>query len=138
MTATGSGAWGKRRLSTRSGGERQRVNLARILAVEANVLLLDEPTTHLDPPHQEEIGRILREQAQKCGATIVGAIHDLSLALMADQVIVMGRSGIIGHGSVREALGKDWLSQAFGTSIDIARIDGVYLWKQNLRSSRYD
>ena len=132
MSATGSAAWGNRRLSTLSGGERQRVNLARILAVEANVLLLDEPTTHLDPPHQEEVGRILREQTRKCGATIVGAIHDLSLALLADRVVVMGHHGVIGHGSVQEALGNDWLSEAFGTSIDIARVDGVHLWKPNL------
>jgi ABC-type cobalamin/Fe3+-siderophores transport system ATPase subunit len=54
------------------------------LAVEAPVLLLDEPTTHLDPPHQEDVARLLREQAHRCGVSVLSAIHDLSLALTAD------------------------------------------------------
>jgi iron complex transport system ATP-binding protein len=132
MKATGSAAWGARRLSTLSGGERQRVNLARVLAVEAPVLLLDEPTTHMDPPHQEDVGRILREQTQGCGVTVISAIHDLSLALLADRVIVMGRHRIVGHGSVREALEGDWLSEAFGTQIRIARLDDGYVWQPKL------
>jgi iron complex transport system ATP-binding protein len=132
IKATGSASWGARRLSTLSGGERQRVNLARVLAVEAPVLLLDEPTTHLDPPHQEDVGRILREQTRGCGVTVISAIHDLSLALLADRVIVMGRHRIVGHGSVREALEGDWLSEAFGTQIRIARLDDAYVWQPKL------
>jgi iron complex transport system ATP-binding protein len=134
MTATGSLAWASRRLSTLSGGERQRVNLARVLAVEASVLLLDEPTTHLDPPHQEDVGRILREQARLCGITVISAIHDLSLALMADRLIVMGRRGLVGHGTVQEALEGDWLSRAFGTSIKIIQHDGANLWQPHLEA----
>ena len=64
MLATGSLAWAQRRLSTLSGGERQRVISRECLPVEASVLLLDEPTTHLDPPHQEDVARLLREQAR--------------------------------------------------------------------------
>ncbi len=129
MAATGTESFGDRRLSTLSGGERQRVNLARVLAVEATVLLLDEPTTHLDPPHQEDIGRILREQAASCGVTILSAIHDLSLALTADRLVVMGPGGIVGHGSVHAALEQDWLSRAFGTPIHIVRHGDSYLWR---------
>lgn len=136
LEATGATPWAERRLSTLSGGERQRVHLARVLAVEASILLLDEPTTHLDPPHQEDIGRILREQAHGCGVTILSAIHDLSLALTADRLLVMGPHGLIGHGSVREALEGDWLSQAFGTPIQIIEQDGGYLWQPRLRSAR--
>jgi iron complex transport system ATP-binding protein len=132
MTATGCLALARRRLSTLSGGERQRVNLARVLAVEASVLLLDEPTTHLDPPHQEDVGRILREQAQGCGVTIVSAIHDLSVALLADRLIVMGPRGLVGHGTLHEALQGEWLSKAFGTSIQIIRHGGAYLWQPRL------
>jgi iron complex transport system ATP-binding protein len=132
MSATGSLCWANRRLSTMSGGERQRVNLARVLAVEASVLLLDEPTTHLDPPHQEEVIRLLREQTYGYGVTIVSAIHDLSLALMADRLLVIGSNGVIGHGTVREALRGDWLSQAFGTSIAIVRHGGAYLWQPHV------
>jgi iron complex transport system ATP-binding protein len=108
------------------------VHLARVLAVEASVLLLDEPTTHLDPPHQEDVARLLRDQAQRCGVSVVSAIHDLSLALTADRVIVLGHSGVVGHGSVREALAGDWLSVAFETRVNIVEHQGVHLWRPAL------
>ena len=132
MRATGSLAWAQRRLSTLSGGERQRVHLARVLAVEAPVLLLDEPTTHLDPPHQEDVARLLREQAHRCGVSVLSAIHDLSLALTADRLIVLGPRGVVGHGTVREALAGDWLSAAFCTRVDIVEHGGVHLWRPAL------
>ncbi len=134
MLATGSLSWAHRRLSTLSGGERQRVYLARVLAVEASVLLLDEPTTHLDPPHQEDVARLLREQTRRCGVSVVSAIHDLSLALTADRLIVLGASGVVGHGTVREALDGDWLSQAFRTRVNIVEHEGVHLWRPRLES----
>jgi iron complex transport system ATP-binding protein len=134
LTATGSLALAQRRLSTLSGGERQRVSLARMLAVEASVLLLDEPTTHLDPPHQLEIVRILREQAHQYQGTIVTAIHDLSVALMADRLIVMGRQRLVGHGTVSQALAGEWLSEAFGTPIRIVDHHGSHLWQPQLTS----
>jgi iron complex transport system ATP-binding protein len=132
MTATGSLSWAGRRLSTLSGGERQRVHLARTLAVQASILLLDEPTTHLDPPHAQDVARLLRDQAQGCGVTIVSAIHDLSLALTADRLLVMGRTGLIGHGSAREAVDGDWLSLAFETPIKIMRSGDAYVWQPHL------
>jgi len=132
MSATGSQAWAARRLSTLSGGERRRVNLARVLAVEAPVLLLDEPTTHLDPPHQAEVVRLLRAQSHHSNVTVVTAIHDLSLALMADRLLVMGHRGLVGYGTVREALDGDWLSEAFGTPITILRHAGAYLWQPDV------
>jgi iron complex transport system ATP-binding protein len=136
MVATGSLSWARRRLSTLSGGERQRVHLARVLAVEAPVLLLDEPTTHLDPPHQEDIARLLRDQAYGGGVCVVSAIHDLSLALTADRLIVLGQQGLIGHGTVREALDGDWLSAAFQTHVNIVDHDGVHLWRPAVPQAR--
>jgi len=135
MLATGSLPWAARRMATLSGGERQRVLLARVLAVEAPVLLLDEPTTHLDPPHQEDIARILRDQAHGCGVCVLSAIHDLSLALTADRLIVLGATGLVGHGTVRAALDGDWLSTAFRTRVDIVEIAGVYLWRPTLAAA---
>ncbi len=132
MMATGSLAWAHRRLSTLSGGERQRVHLARTLAVEASVMLLDEPTTHLDPPHQEDIVRLLREQARGCGVSVVSAIHDLSLALAADRIIVLSYRGLIGHGSIAEALAGDWLSAAFETPVNVVEHRGAHLWRPSL------
>jgi iron complex transport system ATP-binding protein len=132
MMATGSLAWAHRRLSTLSGGERQRVHLARTLAVEASVMLLDEPTTHLDPPHQEDIVRLLREQARGGGVSVVSAIHDLSLALAADRIIVLGYRGLVGHGTIAEALDGDWLSVAFETPVHVVAHAGAYLWRPSL------
>jgi cobalamin transport system ATP-binding protein len=132
MVATGSLTLGARRLSTLSGGERQRVHLARVLAVEAPVLLLDEPTTHLDPPHQEDVARLLREQARHCGACVLSAIHDLSLAMAADDLIVLGHRRVIGHGTVSEALLGDWLSAAFQTPVNVVDYHGVHLWRPSL------
>jgi iron complex transport system ATP-binding protein len=132
LQATGAAEWALRRVATLSGGERQRVSLARLLAAEAPILLLDEPTTHLDPPHQIDIARILRSQALERGGTIVSAIHDMTVALMADRIVVMAASGIIGHGTVEQALEGDWLSRAFGTPVDIVRSGTGYLWQPQL------
>ena len=138
MRATGALAWAHRRLSTLSGGERQRVHLARAVAVEAGVLLLDEPTTHLDPPHQEDVARLLRAQAHQRGVAVVSAIHDLSVALAADRIVVLCETGLVGHGTVPEALAGDWLSKAFRTPIDIVGNDGMHLWRPRLTRSGRD
>jgi iron complex transport system ATP-binding protein len=132
LLATGAQDLAARKVSTLSGGERQRVGLARLLAAECAVLLLDEPTTHLDPPHQVDIARILRQQAHACGATIVSAIHDMSFALMADEIIVMGADGLVGQGSIGEALAQDWLSRAFGRPMSVVRCGDSYLWQPQL------
>ena len=96
------------------------------------MLLLDEPTTHLDPPHQEDIARLLRDQAHRCNVSVVSAIHDLSLALTADRAIVLGRRGVVGHGTIREALAADWLSAAFETAVNVVDHEGVHLWRPAL------
>ncbi|MBB5204847.1 iron complex transport system ATP-binding protein [Inhella inkyongensis] len=90
--------WSARRLNELSGGERQRVLLARALATEAPLLLLDEPTTHLDAPHQVALARLFRQLARE-GRGVVSVLHDLGLALQADQLIVIeaGRVRAAGH-----------------------------------------
>jgi iron complex transport system ATP-binding protein len=138
MAATGCLEWAQRRLTSLSGGERQRIYLARALAVEAQVLLLDEPTTHLDPPHQEDVVRLLRAEAHERGASVVSAIHDLSLALAADRVVVIGPLGLVGQGTVSDALRGDWLSTAFGTPIDIIDSNGTPLWRPVLEAVQRD
>ncbi len=129
LEATGALHLAERRVARLSGGERQRVSLARVLAVGASVLLLDEPTSHLDPPHQLDVLRTLRSQAHGCGATIIAVIHDLSLALMADELVVMGEHALVGHGTRAAALAGDWLSRAFGTPISVVEVEGVPLWR---------
>ncbi len=93
MAATECAAWMHRRLQALSGGERQRVLLARALATEAPVLLLDEPTTHLDPPHQVALARLCRRLGRS--HTVVTVLHDLPLALHADRVLLLRAGRVI-------------------------------------------
>jgi iron complex transport system ATP-binding protein len=105
-------AFAARRLSQLSGGERQRVLLARALAVQAPVLLLDEPTTHLDAPHQGALCRGLRRRARE-GVAVVSVLHDLTLALAADRVLALVQGRIAADGAPGDPALHAALAQAF-------------------------
>jgi iron complex transport system ATP-binding protein len=100
LAETEATALADRRLDELSGGERQRVLLARALAVDAPVLLLDEPTTHLDAPHQRALLQGLVQRA-RAGAAVVAVLHDLSLALAADRVVVLAGGVVRADGPPR-------------------------------------
>ena len=113
-------AWQHRRLHELSGGERQRVLLARAFAVQAPLLLLDEPTTHLDPPHQVALARLVRRQV-RTGVTVVSVLHDLSLALLADHLVVMDRGRLRAEGVRDDPALHAALIEVFGGAIRIER-----------------
>ncbi len=96
MALTECIAWEHRRLHQLSGGERQRALLACALAVNAPILLLDEPTTHLDPPHQVALVRLFKRIASE--RVVVTVLHDLPLALRADQLVVMQAGCVVAEG----------------------------------------
>ena len=110
-----------RRLNELSGGERQRVLLARALAVEAPVLLLDEPTTHLDAPHQRAVLRGLAARARG-GAAVAVVLHDLTLALAADRVLVMAAGRIQADGPPADAALRAALVQVFDHAFSIEAV----------------
>jgi len=114
-------AWQARRLNELSGGERQRVLIARALAVDAAVLLLDEPTTHLDPPHQIALVQLLRRRAA-AGVTVVSVLHDLALALLAERVVVLQKGRLCAVGGSDDPALHRTLVDVFGGAIRIERV----------------
>lgn len=121
MATTECAAFATRRLNELSGGERQRVLLARALAVEAGVLLLDEPTTHLDAPHQRALLRCLVERA-RAGVAVVAVLHDLTLALGADRLVVLADGRVRADGPPADAQVRRTLVEVFGHAITIESI----------------
>lgn len=126
MAAAECNGWQYRRLHELSGGERQRVLLARALAVQAPVLLLDEPTTHLDPPHQVVLMRLVRQQVRE-GTTVVTVLHDLSFALLADRLAVMDGGRIRAEGACDDPALHAALVEVFGGAIRVARFESRWI-----------
>jgi iron complex transport system ATP-binding protein len=131
MAHTECAAWQHRRLHELSGGERQRVLLARALAVDAPLLLLDEPTTHLDPPHQVALVRLLQAQAH-AGRTVVSVLHDLSLALQADQLVLMAAGRIGAEGARDEPALHAALTAVFDGAVRVERLRQRWIAVPNL------
>lgn len=129
LAETECSGYAARRLSELSGGERQRALLARALAVQAQVLLLDEPTTHLDAPHQRALLRSLAVRARE-GAAVAVVMHDLTLALAADRLLVMGTGRLRADGPPADAAVRGALIEVFGRAFSIEGIDdaGITRW----------
>jgi len=103
----------ERRVTELSGGERSRVALARALAVEAPVVLADEPTSSLDPRHQLDVMKTLRTAADQGGLVIV-VTHDLGLAArFSDTVLVMSEGRLVSQGAPAEALSEQVMADVF-------------------------
>ncbi len=101
-----------------SGGERQRALIARALAQDAPLLLMDEPTSHLDAPHQAWIVRLVRTLASE-GRSVVVALHDLNLAsAISKRAVLLSGGGITMDDTTEAVLASDRLDQAFGTEFD--------------------
>lgn len=100
-----------------SGGEQRRVVLARALAQAPRVLLLDEPTAHLDLGHAVGLLALLRRLADREGLAVVAAMHDLNeAAAVADRMGVLARGWLLALGTPQEVLTPALLEQAFGVS----------------------
>jgi iron complex transport system ATP-binding protein len=121
MAETETTALAARRLGELSGGERQRVLLARALAVEAPVLLLDEPTTHLDAPHQRALLRSLAARARD-GVAVAAVLHDVTLALAADRVLVMQQGSLVADGAPGDAALRAALVAVFDAAFSIEAV----------------
>ncbi|MBN8871941.1 MAG: ABC transporter ATP-binding protein [Rhodospirillales bacterium] len=109
-----------RRIGTLSGGQRQLVLLAQVLAGDPAVLLLDEPTSALDIAHQLRLLALLRGMSRTRGLTIIATLHDLNAAArFADQVALLHQGRLLGCGPGAAILRPDLLRQAFGVEADV-------------------
>ena len=120
MDTVGIGRLARRCFSELSGGERQKVVLAMALAQETALLLLDEPTAHLDISHQVEILELLADMNEKGRLTIIAAMHDLNLASAYFRRLVLLKDGaVIADGSPGQVLTSSTIASAYSVPVHI-------------------
>lgn len=118
--------WRQRPLGALSGGERQRVLLARALAVQAPVLLMDEPLANLDPPHQTDWLALVRQLVQT-GTTVISVLHEISVALHADDVLILQQGCVLHHGPCDAPAAHRALEHVFDHRIAIHPLAGQWV-----------
>jgi len=105
----------KRRLDQISGGELQRVIIARAICQQPEIILLDEPTAALDPAHQLKIMDLMERLRQEENITVIMVSHDLNLAsLYGDRLLLLKEGRIMKTGTVQEVLSESLLEQSYG------------------------
>jgi iron complex transport system ATP-binding protein len=120
MLATDTWRLAHRLLGELSGGERQRVVVARALAQETAVLLLDEPTAHLDLGHQAGVLGLMRQCARDDGKAVLAVVHDLTLAARYCDLLVMLQGGtVVASGAPADVLTTELLHEVYGVSVDV-------------------
>jgi len=113
-----------RALHTLSGGERQRAVLARVLAQQAGLLLLDEPTTGLDIGHAQALLELVDRLRAEDGATVVSTLHDLTLsAQYADRVLLLHAGEVVGYGTPEEVLTRETVRRHYAADVEILTTD---------------
>jgi iron complex transport system ATP-binding protein len=111
-----------------SGGERQRAVLARALATEAQILLLDEPTANLDLAHQATVLQLVRARCDTRGAAAIVVTHDINLAAeFADHVLLVKHGSAVAYGTPREVLTPELLREVFEIQVlvDVHPLSGM-------------
>lgn len=104
-----------RPLSELSGGQQQRAWLGLVLAQQTPWLLLDEPTSFLDLPHQLELLELLQRRKQEAQLSVVCVLHELNMAArFSDVLIMLGHEGVVASGSPEQVITEAHLKQAFG------------------------
>jgi iron complex transport system ATP-binding protein len=126
LRATQAWEWRLRSFGQLSGGERQRVLLARAMAVQAQVLLMDEPLANLDPPHQvdwlEQV-RCLTSQ----NTTVISVLHEVGMALHADDMVVMQTGRVVHQGACADAATHRAVEAVFDNRMAIHSLEGQWV-----------
>lgn len=114
----------RRTVTSLSGGEAQRVVVARALAQQTPILLLDEPTSALDVGHQASVLELVDELRREDGLTVVAAMHDLTTAArFADRLALLHDGALVADGSPDEVLEAGLLSEVYNTPLSVRTID---------------
>ena len=109
---------GERFFNSHSDGEKQRILIAKALAQQTPIILLDEPTAHLDLPHRILVLRLLRQLAHEQGKTVLISTHELDLALtLSDRILLMTPGKGVQLDTAEELKKKDAFTSAFGMDI---------------------
>jgi cobalamin transport system ATP-binding protein len=118
-------AFAQRRLDTLSGGERQRATLARALAQDAPILLLDEPTAALDMGRQQQVLEIVDRLRASRGLTVVSTMHDLTLAgQYADRLLLLDGGRLVASGTADEVLTRALITEHYGAEVEVVDAPG--------------
>ena len=127
MTAMGMEDLAERSLTSLSGGQRQKVYIAMLLAQDTPVVLMDEPTTFLDIGHQLQLMGLARQLADR-GKTVVLVLHDLPLALAhGDRLVLMKDGHVVMQGAPEDIFQSDAIRQVFGAALGRTRVGDA--WK---------
>jgi iron complex transport system ATP-binding protein len=115
----------RRRLDTLSGGERQRATLARALAQDAPLLLLDEPTAALDMGRQQQVLELVDGLRTRHGLTVVSTMHDLTLAgQYADRLLLLDSGRLVAAGNADEVLTRALITEHYGAEVEVVDAPG--------------
>jgi len=115
LKATDTTQFASRLLAELSGGERQRVFIARALAQNTDILLLDEPTSHLDFKHQVGIYDLLKKMQAEKGKTIVAVTHDINLSTQyCDEILLLGADSSYQYGCAKDVFSPEQIERVFG------------------------
>ncbi|MEY4470267.1 MAG: putative siderophore transport system ATP-binding protein YusV, partial [Pseudomonadota bacterium] len=126
LKATQAWDWRERAMGQLSGGERQRVLLARAMAVQAQVMLMDEPIANLDPPHQVDwLEQVRCLTAQK--TTVISVLHEVGMALHADDMVVMQAGRVVHQGPCDEVATHRAVEAVFDDRIAIHSLNGQWV-----------
>ncbi len=112
-----------RTLPTLSSGERQRAGLARCLAQGGDVVLLDEPTAHLDFGHRVKAFDVLARRASDRGQALLAVLHDLNLAALADRIVLLDEGRVAAAGQPRAVLTAAALAAVFDVDVEVRTVE---------------
>ncbi len=121
LAMTGTEEFAERQMTALSGGERQKVLIAATLAQGAEILLLDEPTTFLDPGHQYDINRIIKKVNTDSGVTVLSVTHDINHAVLYGKKVLAFKGGAVAfHGAPKDVMNNDTLKRIYGKTFCFA------------------